>query len=140
MKITEHFTLKELTKTNQPFDNTPDIEQITNLKALANTILEPVRLKFGKPIIVNSGFRSQAVNDAVGGSKTSQHLYGQAADITTKDKQYNKELWDLIKQMVDDGEIVVGQLIWEKGNKERPDWIHASTPNLKHNNEIKYIK
>ncbi|MCQ2978744.1 MAG: D-Ala-D-Ala carboxypeptidase family metallohydrolase [Clostridia bacterium] len=135
--ITEHFTLEELTKTNQPFDNAPNIEQITNLKALANTVLEPLRVKFGQPIIVNSGFRSKEVNDAVKGSKTSQHLSGSAADITSKD---NKALWDIAKQMIEDGDITVGQLIWEKGNKIMPDWIHVSTPTNKHNNEIKYIK
>ena len=132
-KITEHFSLEELTKTNQPFDNTPNIEQITNLKTLANTVLEPLRIKFGKPIIVNSGFRSDEVNDAVKGSKTSQHLSGQAADITSSN---NKELWDIATQMVKDGDITVGQLIDEYDLK----WIHISSPNLKHKNEIKNIK
>lgn len=131
--LTEHFSLDELTKTNQPFDNTPNIEQITNLKALANTVLEPLRVKFGKPIIVNSGYRSEKVNNAVKGSKTSQHLTGQAADITSSN---NKELWDIAVQMVNSGEIKVGQLIDEYDLK----WIHISLPTLKTTNQIKKIK
>lgn len=131
--MTEHFTLAELTKTSTGISNEPNIEQITNLKALANTVLEPLRVKFGQPIIVNSAFRSEAVNNAVKGSKTSQHLSGSAADITSKD---NERLWMLAKEMIENKEIQVGQLI----DEYNLSWIHISLPTLKTNNQIKYIR
>jgi hypothetical protein len=81
MQLSEHFTLAELTKTNTGLDNEPNNEAVMNLKRLVTTVLEPLRLHIGKPIIVNSGYRSQAVNAKVGGSRTSSHLNGLAADI-----------------------------------------------------------
>jgi uncharacterized protein YcbK (DUF882 family) len=132
MNITEHFSLEELTHTSTGLDNTPTIEQITNLKALANTVLEPLRIAYGKPIYVNSGFRSEAVNNKVGGSKTSQHLLGQAADIACENNQL---LWDTALKLIDNGTITVGQLI----NEKKLSWIHISLPTLHINNQIKSI-
>ena len=81
MNLSEHFTLDELTFTNhREFDNTPNELQIDNLYRLAD-FLEDVRSVLGKPILVDSGFRSKAVNAAVGGMGNSQHLRGCAADI-----------------------------------------------------------
>ena len=138
MMISEHFTLEELTKSNTAkrleIDNTPNVEQITNLKALVFTILEPIRKKYDKPIIVSSGFRCSELNKIVGGSTTSQHLSGQAVDIhsNTDCSKDNKELYDIIKSMVDNGDITVGQLI----NEYDYDWIHISLPNGKYKNEV----
>jgi zinc D-Ala-D-Ala carboxypeptidase len=81
MQLSKNFSLAELTVTSKPFDNTPNAQQIENLRALAENILQPLRDEIGKPIRVTSGFRSPKVNAAVKGSKTSQHLQGQAADI-----------------------------------------------------------
>lgn len=81
MQLSEHFTLDELTVTQTGLDNTPSAEAVMNLKRLCNTVLEPLRLHIKKPIIVTSGFRSQEVNAKVGGSKTSSHMSGLAADI-----------------------------------------------------------
>lgn len=85
MKLTEHFTLEELTRsttaTLRHLDNTPSIAHVHNLCALAVLILEPLRVEFGRPLIITSGFRSIAVNNAVGGVSNSYHLLGQAADI-----------------------------------------------------------
>ena len=120
MKLTEHFSLEELIKSStakaKKIDNTPTQAAKTNLQHLASNILEPIRLKYGKPIIVTSGYRSMALNKAVGGSKTSQHLLGQAADIKASQNE-NKALFTLIEKMVKNGEIQVGQLIDEYGYK-----------------------
>lgn len=82
MNITDHFTLEELTHTQvRNLNNDPPDLQIQRLKAVAENVLEPVRHHFGAPVIVHSGYRSPAVNDAVGGSKTSQHMKGEAVDF-----------------------------------------------------------
>jgi zinc D-Ala-D-Ala carboxypeptidase len=81
MQLTKNFSLAELTVTGKPFDNTPNAKQIESLRALAENILQPLRDEIGRPIRVTSGFRSEKVNAAVKGSKTSQHKRGEAADI-----------------------------------------------------------
>lgn len=137
MKLTENFTLDELTHSNvalvRKIDNTPDSDSLENLKKLATDILQPIRTKYGKPIYVSSGFRSEALNKYVGGVKTSQHRLGEAADITCRN---NKELWDIIVNMINNNEIVVGQLIDEKNLS----WIHISLPNNKNKNKIFSLK
>lgn len=84
MRLSEHFTLAELTVSQEAarraIDNTPSSEVIANLRRTAE-LLELVRSLFGKPVIVTSGYRSPAVNRAVGGSMHSQHMIGQAADF-----------------------------------------------------------
>lgn len=120
----KYFTLKELTKsttaTRNKIDNTPNKEQESNLIALVENILDPLRSKYGKPIIVNSGFRNSKLNKLVGGSKTSQHLTGQAVDIqTVKDtKEENKKLFELIQRL----DLPFDQLIDEYDY----NWIHVS--------------
>jgi uncharacterized protein YcbK (DUF882 family) len=135
--LSDNFTLEELISSNtakaKGIDNTPGAIEKQNLKLLAQTVLQPIRDKYGKPISVTSGYRCPKLNAAVGGSKTSQHLKGQAADIkctaTTK-----AELFNLIKGMINKGELTVGQLIWEYGTKKEPNWIHVSLPYTKKNN------
>lgn len=121
-----NFTINELTYSKTAIkngiDNTPNDEQKQNLEKLIYTILQPIRDKFGSPIKVNSGFRCEKLNKLVGGSKTSQHLKGEAADITSKD---NLKLWKLIVEMIKKGEISVGQLI----NEYNLSWIHISLGN-----------
>lgn len=80
-QLSPHFTLAEMTRTSVKADNTPPPEVVENLRALCVNVLEPLRVAMGKPMRVNSGFRSAAVNKAVGGSNTSQHSTGEAADI-----------------------------------------------------------
>lgn len=85
MELSKHFTLEEFT--NSPtavykkIDNTPNKEQIENMKALCLNVLEPIREKLGKPVKVTSGFRCPKLNSLIGGSSTSQHMEGKAADI-----------------------------------------------------------
>ena len=82
MKLSQHFTLGELTKTSaKGIDNTPSHAAVLNLKNLCENWLEPLREKSGGPVLINSGFRSEAVNKAIGGVKGSNHLTGGAGDI-----------------------------------------------------------
>lgn len=118
----KYFTVKELsrsvTATQKGIDNTPNSEIIKNLEMLVDHILDPLREKYGKAIIVNSGYRCEALNKAVGGSKTSQHRFGLAADITAKSKEENKKLFNLILKL----DLPFDQLIDEKNYS----WIHVS--------------
>ena len=116
-------------------DNNPGRLELENLKKLCNNILQPIRDKYGKSIYVNSGYRNPFVNRVVGGSTSSQHTKGEAADITVGSKEGNRRLFDLIVQMIENKEITVGQLIDEKDYK----WIHISLPYRKVN-QILHLK
>ena len=119
------FTIKELCKSataaKKGIDNTPTKEVVENLDELIRNVLDPVRGIVGEPVTVNSGYRCPRLNKAVGGVATSQHVKGEAADITLRDKKQNKRLWDaaIIHGVYD-------QVIWEKGCDAYPDWIHIS--------------
>ena len=140
-QLSKNFTLSELiasgVASRLKLDNTPNPVQQNNLHQLAVKILQPIRDKWGKPIIVTSGFRSEKVNKAVGGVKTSQHCNGTAADIKVGGKADNIKLFNFIKDMITKGEIFVGQLIDEYNGS----WIHVSLPREgKKNNQIFSIK
>jgi len=126
--ITKNFTYDELTGSTVAkrlgLDNAPDENQKENLIRLAKEVLQPIRDTWRSPIVVNSAFRSEAVNKAVGGAKTSQHKKGEAADITVGSKEKNKKLFNLIQKMVLNKQIEVGQLISEYNYS----WIHVSLP------------
>lgn len=142
----QYFTLEELLKSDAAVklsnQNSPSWEVVDNLKRLVNEILDPIRKRFGGPITVTSGFRNAKVNRYVKGSETSQHKNGEAADIKSKTPSRQKELWKLILEMIDSGEIKVGQAIHysPKQNPEStPQWIHVSLPGG-HLNQILYKK
>lgn len=139
-KLSKYFSLEELTysETAQKLkiNNTPNATHLANMKKLANDVLDPIREKYGKPIYVNSGYRCPQLNTAVKGSKTSQHCNGGAADIRCSGSK--AKLFKLIESMIKNGEIKVGQLIWEYGTKQEPQWIHVSIPYSKIN-DIRYI-
>lgn len=141
MQLTQHFTLEELTQSvtarNRSIDNTPNKSELANLRLLAESVLEPLRQAYGKPIVVSSGFRCAALNKAVGGSRTSQHLLGQAADIhaLSGSPEDNKALFEVAASLVNTGKIKVGQLIDEYGYS----WVHISAPG-RHVNNIIHIK
>lgn len=118
MKLSSNFTLEELCTTNTKINNTPKTDEVIALKELVTNVLQPVRDIIGKPIVVTSGFRSKAVNAAVGGASDSQHLKGEAADLQSED---NRELFNAIRK-----NVVFDQLIWEFGNDEQPAWVHVS--------------
>lgn len=125
MKLSTNFSVAELSKseaaTRQGLDNTPSMEVIDSLQALVDNVLQPLRDKFG-PIIVTSGYRSPAVNKAIGGSTTSDHCKGQAADIEVLNKD-NKELAEYIRD-----NMKFTQLILEFYRKGVADsgWVHVS--------------
>lgn len=121
----KYFTIKELCKSttaiSKNIDNSPNSEITKNLEQLVDNILDPLREKYGKPIKVNSGYRCEALNKAVGGSKTSQHRYGQAADITGGSKSENKKLFELAQEL----KLPFDQLIDESNFS----WVHISYSN-----------
>ena len=131
MKISEHFSLEEfyhsVTASNKRIDNTPTPDIIANIIDLVNNVLEPVRCKLARPILVNSGYRCKRLNNAVGGAKNSQHLTGKAADLTTGSIENNKILFNLIKDY-----FKFDQLIWEYGGK----WVHVSWNGNMNRNQV----
>lgn len=118
MKLSENFTLKELTTTNTGLANVPNANQVEKLKQLVENVLQPLRDAYGMPIQVTSGFRSLSVNAKIGGAATSQHTKGQAADIVCRD---NAKAFRIIRDS-----LPFDQLIWEKGDDLEPDWVHVS--------------
>jgi zinc D-Ala-D-Ala carboxypeptidase len=126
MNLSANFTLKELTKsdtaTRLGIDNTPDEAVIESLKLLCENVLQPVRDHFGKSVTVNSGFRSPETNQATGGSKTSDHCKGQAADIEIEGISNP----DLARWIMDNCDYT--QLILEFYTKGQPNsgWVHVS--------------
>ena len=143
MKLSEHFTLEEMTYSDTArsygIPNTPGPKERLALANLCQKILEPVRQKFGHPITVTSGYRSEQLNRAVGGVRNSQHKTGDAADIVCRSVP-NVALFRLMEQMVHSGEIEVGQLIWEGGTAGNPAWIHVSNPRPgKKNGEVVFL-
>lgn len=126
MNLSANFTLKELTKsdtaTRLGIDNTPDEAVIESLKLLCENVLQPVRDHFGKSVTVNSGFRSPETNQATGGSKTSDHCKGQAADIEIEGISNP----DLAHWIMDNCDYT--QLILEFYTQGQPNsgWVHVS--------------
>lgn len=120
----KYFTINELIASdvakNNNINNIPNQQEKNNLTALVDNILDPLREAYGKPIIVTSGFRSEKLNKLVKGSSTSQHQFGQAADIRSKEdtKNENKKLFDLIQNL----NLPFDQLIDEYNY----DWVHVS--------------
>ena len=117
-----HFTIAELTRSATArrlgIDNTPPASAVRALTALVDDVLDPLRDAWGGPIRVNSGYRCPELNRAVGGTPSSQHQQGEAADITVGSRSGNRRLLALIKRL----NLPVDQCIDEKGCR----WIHVS--------------
>ena len=125
-KITKHVSYKEgtysATALRKGLDNTPNADQLKCMHEIAKYLFEPLREWVGGPIKINSFFRGEPVNTAIGGSKTSQHMKGQALDLDdTFGYKTNAEMYHYIKDNLD-----FDQLIWEFGDDENPNWIHVS--------------
>lgn len=129
MKVSPHFALWELTKSStakrRGISNKPDARALDRLRLLCEAILEPVRELVGKPIRVNSGYRSPELNAAIGGSKSSQHMKGEAADV---------EVWGLsnleFARLIRGSTLPFDQLILEHHEPEEgpnSGWVHVST-------------
>ena len=120
MNLTPHFTLEELTHTDhRELDNTPNESEIANIQRLAEFLEQVKEVLGGKPIMVNSAFRSKAVNDAVGSKDTSQHRIGCAADIRVPSMTPD----EVVRAIIASG-IGYDQII-----REFDRWTHISVPN-----------
>ena len=141
MKLSNNFTLRELiyssTAEANGINNYPSNREKDNLIRLCVNVLQPIRHIWGKPIYINSGYRNPILNRLVGGSTTSAHMSGCAADITTGSKEQNKELFDMIKFLHKEGDIEFDQLISEKDCQ----WIHIGIrpKNKENRNQILYL-
>jgi len=127
MRLSKNLTLREAIKSNTAtrlgIDNTPEDWEIHNLRAVAENVFQPVRDHFGVPIAVSSGYRSKKLNKAIGGSKYSQHMIGEALDLDADvyGKVTNAEIFNYIKKNLE-----WDQMIWEFGDDEEPNWVHVS--------------
>jgi zinc D-Ala-D-Ala carboxypeptidase len=124
MNLSPNFTLEELTHTDhRNLENEPNETELTNLKRLAEFLEEVKALLGGKPIIVNSAFRSKAVNDAVGSSDRSQHRHGCAADIRVPGMTPNEVVSKIIESGIEYDQVI----------REFDRWTHVSIPNIEGN-------
>ena len=139
MNISEHITLKESTTsqtaTRLGIDNTPDAQTIERMKIVAEKCFEPIREWYGKPLKVSSFYRCPELNKAVKGSKTSQHVKGEAIDIDTGSRAENKKLLEWAK-----ANLVFDQLLWEFGDETGPEWVHISFSLIGNRNQYLVIK
>ena len=124
MILSKNFTLQEFTKSvsaiRNDIDNSPNAEHIRNIQLLVKYVLQPLREALGSPIRITSGYRSEALNKAIKGSKKSQHCKGQAADLQFKVNgvMSNKMIWDKIIEL----DLPFDQMI----NEFDYSWIHIS--------------
>lgn len=125
----KYFTIAEMTRSDTAdrlgIDNRLPKDLLPNVENLITEVLDPLREWYGKPITVNSGFRSPALNKAVGGSATSDHMQGRAADITGGSPAENKKLFNLVQSLG----LPFDQLIDEKNFA----WVHVSYRSEKEN-------
>jgi len=126
MKISEHISFQEAIKSNtalrRGINNEPDDYQITNMVGIAHNVFEPLREYVGGPIKINSMFRCEELNRAIGGSSRSQHCEGRAIDLDdTFGYKTNAEMFEYIRK-----NLSFDQLIWEFGDDNNPAWVHVS--------------
>ena len=124
--ISKHISEKEATKSitamRLGLANTPDGNILTNMKTVAENVFEPLRKWVNGPIKINSFYRSETLNKAIGGSSKSQHCEGKAMDIDDiYGHKSNAEMFNYIKENLN-----FDTIIWEFGNEENPDWVHVS--------------
>jgi hypothetical protein len=120
VKLTEHFSLEELTHTDhREYDNTPNDAELENLKRLAEFLEEVKQTLGGRPIMVNSAFRSKQVNDAVGSKDSSQHRIGCAVDIRVPELTPDQVV----------RAVIASDLPYDQVIREFNAWTHLSIPN-----------
>jgi hypothetical protein len=126
MQLSKNLSLAEVmrseTAKRKGISNMPTPEHIENFKLLAENVFQPIREHFGVPIHISSGYRSKALNTAVGGSLSSQHCSGEAIDIDMDGTSItNAQIFNYIKD-----NLSFDQMIWEFGTDTNPDWVHVS--------------
>lgn len=124
--ISKHISYKESTRSRtalrRNINNTPDDDQLKCMEEVAENLFEPLREWVGGPIQINSFFRCEELNRAIGGDGRSQHVKGQAIDIDDRyGHKTNAEMYNYIKDNLD-----FDQLIWEFGDDKNPNWVHIS--------------
>ncbi len=134
-KISNHISFKEATYSNTALNkgisNEPNAEQLSNMKRVAELVFEPLRAWYGKPIKINSFFRSEKLNVAVGGAKNSDHKFGRAIDISAESKVENKKLFDWLKANVEYDQLI---------NEYDYRWVHVSYNINKNRKQVLVIK
>lgn len=139
MQISKNISYKEAVYSNTAsklgIDNTPSPATLERMKLVANKVFQPIREHFGVPIKVTSFYRSPKLNKAVGGSKTSQHVLGEAMDLKGTNGVTNKQIYDFIKSNLE-----FDQLIWEYGTDKEPSWVHVSYKKGKNRKQTLRIK
>ena len=126
-KLSANFSMQEFTRSDtakrRGIDNNPSLEHAEAALELFEHIVQPIREHFGTSIFLSSGYRSHALNKAIGGSQTSQHSKGEAVDIDMDDRKgpENEDVFHYIRE-----NLPFDQLIWEFGDSKRPDWVHVS--------------
>ena len=137
MKLSTHLTMAEMIRSDtakrKGINNTPKPEHLDNMKVLAKKIFEPIRNHFKTAIFISSGYRSEALNKAIKGSKSSQHSLGQAIDVDMDGSGTisNRDVFYYIKENIE-----FDQLIWEFGDNYNPDWVHVSYAEGKNRKEV----
>ena len=126
MQLSKNLSLAEVmrseTAKRKGVSNMPTEAHIENFKLLAEKVFQPIREHFAVPIHISSGYRSAALNKAIGGSATSQHCSGEAIDIDMDGTDItNAQIFNYIKDNLE-----FDQLIWEFGTDANPDWVHVS--------------
>jgi hypothetical protein len=127
MKLSKYVSLAEVTRSDtakrKGIDNSPTAEHLENLKVISEEVFDKIREYFGVPIFISSGYRSAALNKAIGGSATSDHNLGKALDLDQDghgNGVTNADVFNYIKSNLD-----FDQLIWEFGTDKNPDWVHV---------------
>jgi len=127
MKLSNYLSLAEVTRSDtakrKGISNEPTAEHLENLKTISVEVFDKVREYFGVPIFVSSGYRSAALNKAIGGSSTSDHNLGRALDLDQDghgNGVTNADVFNYIKNNLE-----FDQLIWEFGTDKNPDWVHV---------------
>jgi len=138
MQISKHLTFEECTQSDTANklgirNNNPNDDVVENMKLLAENVFEPIREHFKTPIYISSMYRGLVLNQAIGGSLTSQHCSGQAMDIDMGDKgkPSNFEIFQYIKKNLD-----FDQLIYEFGTSKNPAWVHVSYSKTKNRKQV----
>jgi uncharacterized protein YcbK (DUF882 family) len=133
--VSKHITLDEATNSNTAIrngiNNNPDSVTFERMKLVANKCFEPLREWYGKPIKINSFYRSQLLNVKVGGSATSQHVKGEAIDISAGNKVENKKLFDWICANLDFDQVI---------NEYDFTWVHISYKSKGNRKQILVVK
>lgn len=129
MKLSEHFSLAEFTRSDTAFShgwkNEPSPAEIEWMRYLCVSVLEPLRAELGRPIIVTSGFRCAKLNKAVGGVSASQHMYGQAADLKVLSKDDGAKIMKILRR-----NPLTSKALYERSRSTGGRWIHVAVASV----------